>query len=253
MKNIIITGCGRSGTSMVAGCFAKSGYNMGKELLPSDAGNVKGYFEDYSINKLNEDILRRSYPKKRDFMGEWILDDENFLPGLRWLSSIPVNANFYTSEILKNKIKLLCKSPFCYKDPRFAYTLPVWNEFLEDVIFICVFRHPSSTARSILEERKIDGEFNRLQMSYEIALDIWKSIYSHILNHSRNGRWLFIHANQVLTTGGLKRIENFSGVKIDNSFPEKRLLKQAHERKLPTEIEQIYIKMCGLANYDVSL
>jgi len=44
MKNCIILGSGRSGTSMVAGTLAKSGYFMGDNLYPARESNPKGFF-----------------------------------------------------------------------------------------------------------------------------------------------------------------------------------------------------------------
>ena len=44
--NLIIAGAGRSGTSMVAGCFRNAGYYMGDIPLSRDEFNPKGYGED---------------------------------------------------------------------------------------------------------------------------------------------------------------------------------------------------------------
>ena len=57
MRNIIILGSGRSGTSMLAGCLSTSGYFMGDNLYKKRESNPKGFFENKEINTINEDIL----------------------------------------------------------------------------------------------------------------------------------------------------------------------------------------------------
>jgi len=45
MKNIIILGSGRSGTSMVAGTLSNKNHFMGDDLLsPHEKSNPKGFF-----------------------------------------------------------------------------------------------------------------------------------------------------------------------------------------------------------------
>ena len=49
MKDCIVLGSGRSGTSMVAGCLHGANYFMGDDLMPPTAGNPKGIFESYTV------------------------------------------------------------------------------------------------------------------------------------------------------------------------------------------------------------
>jgi hypothetical protein len=63
MRNCIILGSGRCGTSMAAGCLAKAGYFMGEQLLPPRSANPKGLFEDEEINDINEQILAAYCPE----------------------------------------------------------------------------------------------------------------------------------------------------------------------------------------------
>lgn len=64
---IVVLGTGRSGTSLVAGVLAALGYDPGKELIPADKNNAKGYFEDREL----EHLLTRQSPSKeqiREFL-----------------------------------------------------------------------------------------------------------------------------------------------------------------------------------------
>ena len=50
VKNCLILGSGRSGTSMIAGILHKAGYFMGDNLYPPRSANPKGFFENWEIN-----------------------------------------------------------------------------------------------------------------------------------------------------------------------------------------------------------
>jgi hypothetical protein len=54
MRDCIVLGSGRSGTSMVAGALAKAGYFMGDRLYPARDANPLGFFEAPEINSINE-------------------------------------------------------------------------------------------------------------------------------------------------------------------------------------------------------
>ncbi|RME58681.1 sulfotransferase family protein, partial [Candidatus Parcubacteria bacterium] len=64
MRNVLILGSGRSGTSMVAGTLAKAGYFMGTQFVPPRESNPKGFFEDHEINDINEAILKKVVPHR---------------------------------------------------------------------------------------------------------------------------------------------------------------------------------------------
>ena len=54
MYNCLILGSGRSGTSMAAGVLAKSGYFMGRNLIPPRPANPKGFFESEQITDVKK-------------------------------------------------------------------------------------------------------------------------------------------------------------------------------------------------------
>ena len=49
---IVVLGTARSGTSLTAGVIAALGFDPGAELIPPDATNPKGHFEDLPLWKL---------------------------------------------------------------------------------------------------------------------------------------------------------------------------------------------------------
>ena len=138
--------------------------------------------------------------------------------------------------------------PFCFKDPRFAYTLPAWRHHLGDAAFVCVFRHPARTVNSIL------AEWSRHRRSYEMtharALAAWRCSYLQILtHHQHDGDWLFLHYDQILEGSAVPRIETFLGATVDRSFPDSALKRSSAEGEIGPVERDIYFELCNRAGY----
>jgi hypothetical protein len=244
-------GSGRSGTSMIAGMLAKADYFFGDNLYQARDPNPKGFFEDPEINDINENILSQVTLRRPPLIGNFILRS---IPanGQRWLSRIPLNTIFTPDELIKQRISMATnKVPFCYKDPRFSYTLDVWRPFLQNVVYICVFRHPAVTAQSIIKLAKTDKHLKNFYISFHGALKVWTQIYLHILEkHIKEGTWLFVHYEQGLSKEINKKLENILDVKVDHSFPDRSLKRTKINRKIHNpKIFRIYNRLCQLANY----
>lgn len=254
-KNIIVLGSGRSGTSMLAGCFAKSGYFMGDELWDAREANPKGFFEDREINEINEDLLEAVTPSRLKFFGKTFFRHRP-IKWQRWLAILPLNIKITSSPALDKRIqKIVNRQPFCFKDPRFSYTLAQWRPFLENTVYICVFRDPATSARSTVKETtdyvKKNPQMDTV-LNYSQALTLWEKMYTHILEkHCIAGEWLFVHYEQIVTGEAFEKIQEFTGTEMDPDFPEKRFNRSSakDEGPLPARISAIYQRLCSLANY----
>ena len=254
MRNVLILGSGRSGTSMLAGTLSKAGYYMGAELYTPRGSNPKGFFEDPEINDINECILEPYIPPRIGFLGMEFLRHRP-RKTQRWLAKIPLSAKIEASDSIAERIKKQVNTtPYCFKDPRFSYTIPVWRPYLKNAGFICTFREPAVTVESILKECTQQKYLQDLAINYKIALEVWESMYLHILKlHRHKGDWLFIHFDQVLTKEGLNAIEKFTQSSVDRSFPEEKLRRSLSSKPVPKKIEQIYQQLCELAKFQPSL
>ncbi len=222
---------------------------MGENLMPATRANPKGFFESYDIEQINEDILRKVVKKKPPLIDFFLR--KNLRKGHYWLAKVGLTEQLETGEIIEKRIqKEIDRIPFCFKDPRFSYTLPAWRPFLpEDTVFLCVFRHPSATGKSILKQIRTSRGLGYLRFSFRDAMQLWTLMYSHILHKHRNrGNWLFLHYNQLLEEEGLIKIEDFTGAKIDRTFPEKKLNRSLpDEAPIPGQAAEIYAELCRLA------
>jgi hypothetical protein len=252
MRNCIILGSGRSGTSMVAGTLAKAGYFMGENLIPAREANSKGFFEDVEVNMINEDLLAPLVPQRVVLLGQEFFRPRP-LEGQRWLAYLPLGTRVPRPSWIASRIEAVTRrGPYCFKDPRFCYTLPAWRPFLKNAVFVCVFRDPSSTAASILKECHEASYLQTLSMTSSRALKIWNEMYLHVLRtHRREGDWLFLHYDQVVGGDGLSRLEKFVEAPVDVGFPEAALRRSypADNSRVPKRTRRIYQELCDSAGY----
>jgi hypothetical protein len=242
---------------MLAGTLAKAGYFMGNSLYPPRSSNPKGFYEDKEINDINEALIAPAISARPEFLPSRLrklVFRERPLQGQRWLARVPVGTELLAPPEITGRIdEMTRQEPFCFKDPRFCYTLPAWRPFLRNTVFLCVFRDPASTALSILRETREAPNLRTFSISLEQALEVWRLMYLHILQtHFHEGSWLFLHYNQVLADPGLDRLEAFVEAPADRSFPDPSLRHSVSEAPVPLEVRHVYQQLCRLADYGES-
>jgi len=247
---------GRSGTSSLAGLLADSGYYLGKNLLKATKNNPKGYFESRDINFLNEDVLKCNTFTRPPFIGRYFFKNKPIY-GQRWLSKINVKKNITSSQKTKRKIKSMVfsfneKQPFAMKDPRFNFTLNIWEQFFNPTPKkICLFRHPKNTVQSILKFTENSGDSKVLNLDFNSVLEIWNNQYQYILKNLYTDNlkedWLFIHFDQLLDKSAYSKIEKFLKLKLKSDFIDNEISIQKS-----TEFcdNLIYKRLCELADYE---
>ena len=107
------------------------------------------------------------------------------------------------------------KAPFCYKDPRFFVTLPVWKRQLpEDTGFIVAFRNPHRTVDSVL--RDVSESYDPpLSISSHWAYTSWYRNYRRTLEEfSKTGDWFFADYDQIIEGGSVSALQCFTRAKL---------------------------------------
>lgn len=238
---------------MVAGCLANAGYFMGDHLYPARESNPKGFFEDPEINGINESLLAQVLPKRPAFLGQWFFRDRP-VAGQMWLARLPLGTSIPSPPAITERIReITSREPYCFKDPRFSYTLPAWRPFLKDTVFLCVFRDPASTAESILKESKDSPVLRSFAITCAQAFEVWTFMYRHILDfHRYDGAWLFVHYDQILHGEGLIRLGTFVDAPVDRHFPDASLHRSFAHTAVPETTLQVYGRLCELAQYPLS-
>lgn len=259
MRNCVVLGSGRSGTSMLAGTLASSGYYLGPDLLPPTASNPKGYYESREVNLINEQLLAGLVPPAGAavVLGNRSaallrLRSRRFREGQRWLADIPPDAPAPApSEQMAERMRgCLQQTPFCLKDPRFSYTVDSWTPIrAANPVFVVVFRHPATTAMSIVDDATRTTYLRDLHVDSGLALRSWLANYRHALAHAEDGEWLFVHFDQILYGDGLDVVGTALGVRLDPSFRDPELDRSEPLARAPAAAVAVYAELCARAGW----
>jgi hypothetical protein len=234
---------------MAAGVLAKSGYFMGDQLVQADEANPKGYFEAMEVNSINENILAPAIPAKpTGFLGKYFFTRRP-AEYQRWLTPLPIDSRLSANGRVAEKIAMLTsRQPYCFKDPRFCYTLDIWRPYLTDIAYVCVFRNPSATITSMVKEARRDSISRgvRFRFNERSALNVWCSMYRHVLEreYRENENWLFINYDQFMDGSALTRLGTLLNISADAEFIDNRLRRSNNFSSVPPEAAPIFAKLC---------
>jgi hypothetical protein len=264
MRNCLILGSGRSGTSLMGGILKEAGYYMGENLYPARASNPRGFFENAEINGINELILAK-HSNRYKVLEHIFNRSENTIYnpdyGQRWLGYIPRRRKivFFDEEIEIRIMAAILKQPFAYKDPRFSYTLPVWSKFVDrETLFICVFREPDITVASILSECASARYLESFRINENQAYKVWNSIYSHIINKHLykigRGQFFFVHYRQLINGEVLGKLSAKLEAELNTNFVDKSLVRSKTQYNMVRiKSKKIYSQLCQLSGYNKEL
>lgn len=252
VRNLLILGSGRSGTSLLAAMAQRAGYHLNRPLQPPNAGNPLGRFESLEVNAINEALLARVLPRRRpnSLFGKLFLRHVP-MENQRWLAAVPLERQITgTPTLIRRMEQLVQREPYCLKDPRFSYTLPAWRRVVKDAALVCVFRDPSETAVSILREYRDESGLHSLAMDFDRAVRVWTLMYRHILEkHHHRGQWHFVHYEQMLDADSVERLSDLLGVTLDSSLVNPALHRSRPDGPVPRRTQQVYDRLCALAEW----
>lgn len=238
-SSVLVLGCGRSGTSLLTSMIIKNYEFIGKNpMLIVNETNPRGFFEDIDVNTLNDKILEESgvdLPVKNLSIG--------YKAG--WISKSNKSITWKASGESLEKIRgLTLNKTFCFKDPRFSYTFPIWRNIVnKNTKYVVVFRHPSKTAIGMIkqESAKIVG------LSFEDALEVWFEMYSNILKYV-DKNFLFIHYEDLINKK-IDRLGSFLEIEVDISVVDINL-NRSNLSAVDKKYINLYLELCRLANFD---
>lgn len=244
MRNCVVLGSGRSGTSLLAAMIVEAGYFGGENLYPGREANPLGFYESPEVNDINETILHSTREARIDpDVRSW---------GRLWLARVADDVEMTCPRDVRRRIECLVRqAPFCLKDPRFSYTLPVWRPYLSDAGVLCLFREPARTAHSVLKECATAEYLTDLEMDFSRAIDIWFHVYRYILRRlAKVGDWMFLHYDQLFDRTAVRKVESFLDAKLVAALADRRLRRSENIGHVSAEVQRTYDQLCELADYD---
>lgn len=136
---ILITGCARSGTSMVAGAINICGA-FGGNMAGPNANNKKGMFENHQIrNNLTKPYLRNL---GLDPLGQYPLPDVTTLP-------IPANWRQQVEKVMQEQG--YTSGAWFYKGAKMCLTWPVWHHAFPKAKWVIVRRRTPDIINSCMK------------------------------------------------------------------------------------------------------
>ncbi|NDY57944.1 hypothetical protein G3N56_14505, partial [Desulfovibrio sulfodismutans] len=146
---LMVLGMHRSGTSVLAGCLHILGIELGTDMMPANARNEIGYWENENLMTIHE-VLLRQLGCSWDMVGSLPAD---------WLESA-------AGQKAKQRLKSFLDRTFrtdklwAVKDPRLSMLFPLWAEVLEQRNekpgLIVIVRHPDEVAASLAKRDTMD-------------------------------------------------------------------------------------------------
>ncbi len=172
---VLILGSGRSGTSLTMQILAALGLRTGIDLIPANASNPRGFYEDRAIVRLHADLLRAlGTPLYAPLPSDWLH------------TAVARTTRDALVRLLRQRLTLI-DGLYGIKDPRLSALYPLWLD---------VFERLRLQPRVILAVRDPRSVVASLQRHYGFSTDeaewLWLARNSEALLNS-GGRCLVVH------------------------------------------------------------
>ena len=134
MKNVIILGAGRTGSSFLSGLISHNRFYIQQENISSRYSYPDGDYENPELKELNKKILWDSGYKYHKAMVRKPVDIE----AIKALGQQP---NDIYHDFME---KCAQNEPWLWKDPRLCFTIYHWDKYIkkDDIAFIRITRDP---------------------------------------------------------------------------------------------------------------
>ncbi len=131
----VVTGFGRSGTSLVAALLQAAGLDIGSNLLGRGEGNPLGHFEDLDVLDFHQ-----------RFLASQNLNTDGFTCGTPGSPSAELDAEAHAFVEARQK----SGQAWGWKEPRTTLFLDFWKKHIPHLNFIFLFRYPWEVFDSLL-------------------------------------------------------------------------------------------------------
>lgn len=154
----------RSGTSAVSGVISRLGFDFGRSVEEPSWDNPKGYYENYKIQELNEEIL---YSLNRTWDQPGLIAEE-------LIETVLEKFLKKAERIIQKEFK---SSQIAIKDPRICLLFSFWKRVFEScnivISTVFVLRSPDEIAASLKKRNFFNQEKSHLlTTSYLLSADI---------------------------------------------------------------------------------
>ncbi len=214
IKEVVILGSPRSGTSLTAGILETLGVDMGKARKP-DFENPRGYFEDVDFSGMMGELFKLISP---DVDGFHPPSDEQIK------SVFPmVEKNF--AELIERRRRETRAAGWGWKVPSTVFVMENLLPMLDDPRFIVVVRNPLDIARSMMEYTRNKSMYEPLSLleALRVTNYYYGKVFEFLGNHE-DLPWIVISYEDLLKSPEkeIRKMVDFLGLQVS-----RRKLKKA--------------------------
>ncbi len=214
VKEVIILGSPRSGTSLTASILNFIGIDMGEARKP-DFENPHGYFEDISFSKLMGELFKLVSP---EFDGFHPPSDDQIK------SVFPKLKNDF-SALIEERRERASKYGWGWKVPSTVFVMEYLLPMLTSPHFVIVVRNPLDIANSMMEYTKNKNIYKPLSLleALKVTNYYYAKVFSFISNHNECS-WTVISYESLLKSpvDEIEKLVEFLDIEVS-----KRRLKRA--------------------------
>jgi len=225
MKTVIILTQPRSGSSLLAGILHKLGVSMGddeEELMKQTHDNKYGSFEDHDFQVLHHRMLFKAkiliqYPNR-------LKKDEN---------NIKKAVQKYETELV-DLIRKKERDLWGWKDAVLIYTIPYFEQHLNNPYYLYLYRPPKSVANSQIQAGRYGRWWNEIKQEYS-----YQPIYRWIPLALRTFAIIFTKGFIWHKLDYLSKIVEDAHQKIENFTKDKKCIRMDLENLIKNSEEEI--------------
>ncbi len=189
----------RSGTSVITRGLSVLGVELGRNLLPAQADNVKGFWEDKEIVGINTALMNSC---GQDWQTFGVVD-------VSQQSEVTQQARDYIREAVRDV------DVWGFKDPRTARLLPFWNSVFSSLeiepSYCLVIRNPLSVAESL----QVRNRFTVLRSSL-----LWYQYSMDMLDGLGDGLFTLVDYDEFVENPRVELERMASGLKLRENMNE---------------------------------
>jgi len=180
---VLVLGMHRSGTSALTRGLEVLGVDLGGNLKPPVPGdNDKGFFEDWALSTINDDLLALRGGQWDSLFADAVGEGNRGLGELKLRALSAIETAFGQSDF------------FGFKDPRTCRTLPFWQDVFARAgvtpFYVIAFRNPKIVADSLQ---------SRESFARERSYYLWLIHTLSAVKHSQGLPRVFVEYDELMT------------------------------------------------------
>lgn len=210
-KCALVLGMHRSGTSTAAAATMAAGFEFGSARQVSDEDNPRGYFENFDITRLNDQLLWTA-------RSSW--DVPGFSQSIDWVGKEFVRFETEALALLEKYYRDMPR--WLLKDPRMCLTLPFWQRLIKrggfgDTYYVVILRDPVEVAISQQKRHWSNPDFHVLGRDVRYTYALWYAYYRDLAGAIDHNRTILIDYASLIEQPHqeLLRLAAFLGTKSD--------------------------------------